>query len=79
MTGLEDTDERIPDLEEACHGVLAIKEQRKGLKEDLDGKLQTIEELLAQNQMDCYIVAGNKFYVEPGTPHVKVSKVNQKG
>lgn len=79
LVGMEDTNERIGVLDQVCQEVLAIKEQRKSLKEDLDEKLQLIEEHLDANGLDCYIVAGNKFYVEPGTPHVKVSKVQQRG
>ena len=79
LEGMEDADSRIPALEEQCQRILANRDKRRSLKEDIDEDLGTVGELLHKNELDLYIVAGNKFFVEPGRESVKIKKVNQKG
>lgn len=77
--GLEDTDLRIPELDELCKGVLANSEKRRGLKQDTDDFLEEIGKLLDENDLDCYIMQGEKFFIEPGVKSVKHKKIQQKG
>ena len=79
ITGMEDTDERVPELEEECQALLAERDKRSSLKISIDERKQNIGKMLHKHDLECYIVAGNKFFIEPGVEAVKVSKVNQKG
>lgn len=79
IKGLEDTDERIPELEDLCQSVLAMEEKRKSLKLDRDEALESIGDLLSERDLNLYICNGQKFFVEPGSPTVKHKKVNQAG
>lgn len=79
IKGLEDVDERVKALDDECQAMLAARDKRISLKADIDDRKQKIAELLHEHDLECYIVAGNKFYIEPGVEAVKVAKVNQKG
>lgn len=79
IAGMEDTDERIPELEELCQSVLSMEEKRKSLKIDRDEALESIGDLLTKKDLNLYICNGQKFFVEPGSPQVKHKKVNQAG
>jgi len=77
LPGMEDTDERVPELEEICRKVLADKEKRSSLADSIADDLETIGKLLGENNLDCYIVSGRKFYISPAESHVKITKVKQ--
>lgn len=77
--GLEDTDERIGELDELCQQVIANSESRRSLKQDTDSALEEIGQLLDEHDLDCYIMQGEKFFIEPGVKSVKHKKIQQKG
>lgn len=79
IKGLEDVDERVKELDEECQKMLAARDKRVLLKQEIDDQKQNIAQLLHKHDLDCYIVAGNKFFLEPGVEAVKVAKVNLKG
>lgn len=79
ITGLEDVDERIESLDEECQLYLSEADKKKAAKQSADEALQKIGELLKEHGLDLYKLNGQKFYIEPGTPTVKVVKLNQKG
>lgn len=77
IAGMEDVDERIPALEEMCQRAIANNEAKASAAQDMAEDLEKIGELLKEHDLDCYIVAGKKFFIEPGEPHVKMLKVKQ--
>lgn len=79
IAGMEDVDERVKELDEECQKMLAARDKRGTLKMEIDDLKQNIGAMLHKHDLDCYIVAGNKFFIEPGVEAVKVAKVNQKG
>ena len=79
LDGMEDVDERIPALDELCNADQSDREKRKSLKDGMDARLQDIAAALHEHELDCYIVSGKKYYIEPGVESVKVVKVNQQG
>lgn len=74
-----DADERIPELDEACQRFLSEQDKRTAAKQAADEQRQAIGELLKQHDLNLYKMNGKKFYIDPGTPQVKVVKLNQKG
>jgi len=74
---MEDVDERIPALEEACQRVLADREKKNSLGESVREGLGEIGKLLKEHERECYIVAGKKFVPVAGQPTVKIFKVKQ--
>lgn len=79
LAGAEDTDERISELDELCKRVLANSAKRKSLKEETDDHLEQIGQLLKDNDLELYIMQGEKFFIEPGVSKVTHKKVQQKG
>jgi hypothetical protein len=74
---MEDVDERVPELDEECDRYLAADEKRKSSKVERDETAGRIGDLLKEHNLACYILKGKKFYIEPGTPSVKVTKVKR--
>lgn len=79
IKGMEDVDERIPELDDECQRFLSECDKRASAKQTADEHRQKIGELLKEHGLDLYKLNGKKFYIEPGTPQVKVVKLNQKG
>lgn len=79
IKGMEDTDERIPELEEACQAALMYDEQKKNAKKSKDEQYEKIGNLLNEHSLKLYILNGKKFYIEPGGPSVKCVNVKQNG
>lgn len=79
ISGMEDVDERIEVLDEECQRFLSIKDQQRSLKEDEGESRQKIGDLIKEHGLELYKLNGMKFWIEPGTPTVKVTKLNQKG
>jgi hypothetical protein len=77
LAGMEDVDERIPALDEACQRAIANREKAKSAAQEFTEDLEKIGALLNENDLDCYIIVGKKFFIEPGEPHVKMLKVKQ--
>lgn len=73
----KDVDERVPELTEVCQRILAAREKRRSLLEEVRDGLGEVGELLHANDLDLYIVSGVKFYEEPGQAEVKMKKVKQ--
>jgi len=76
---MADVDERVPELDHECDVYLAADEKRKSSKVDRDESADRIKSLLKENDLDCYVLKGKKFFIEPGEPSVKVVKVKQNG
>jgi hypothetical protein len=77
LVGMEDVDERIPALEEACQKAISNRGRKESASADFADDLESIGDLLEFHEMDCYICSGKKFFIEPGEPHVKMQKVKQ--
>lgn len=74
---MADVDERVPELDEVCQTILSARDKRRSLKDDVDESLGQVKELLEEHNLDCYILHGNKFFVEPSSVIVKIKKVKQ--
>lgn len=79
LEAMKDVDERIPALDEECQRYFANKDKQIAGREGMEESLDKVGELLKENNLDCYILNGKKFYIEPGSPSVKCVKVKQKG
>lgn len=79
LPGMEDMNQRIPQLDDECHRCLGYRDARKIAKVDEDESLGKIGELLKEHGRDYYVVNGNKFFEEPGSPSIKIVKVKQNG
>ncbi len=77
LAGMEDIDERVPALDEVCQRAISDKAAKELAAQDFVEDLEKIGELLDAHNLDCYIVAGKKFFIEPGEAHVKMQKVKQ--
>ncbi len=76
---MEDVDKRIPELTDECQRCLGFRDKRRSAKVDQEESLDKIGELLKQHDVDQYVVNGEKFFIEPGAPAVKILKVKQNG
>lgn len=79
ITGMEDVDERIPELDELCERYLAADETRKSKKVERDEAGEEIRKGLDEHDLQLYVHKARKFYTEPGQPSLKVAKVKQNG
>ena len=76
---IEDADERIPELDDACQRVLQYRDARKKAKSDEDQSLEEVGKLIHKHDLNCYMLNGKKFCIEPGAESVKVVNVKQNG
>jgi hypothetical protein len=76
---MEDVDSRIPVLTDECQVYLAVRDRKRQAKLDMEESLDKIGKLLHENDLNLYVVNGEKFYEEPGSPSIKVVKVRQNG
>jgi uncharacterized small protein (DUF1192 family) len=79
LPGMEDANERIKPLDDECQRFLSERDKKKNAKEEMDTIRGTIGELLKEHDRESYVVNGEKFFIEPGVPEVKVKKVSQRG
>lgn len=75
LNGMPDVDPRIPELDEACKAAKAHQAKSKSEREELRERLDEIGQLLKDNDLPCYIHNGTKFYIEPGSPKIKMAVV----
>ncbi len=74
---MEDVDERIESLDEECQQYFSARDSILSGREATEEALDHIGDLLRQHGLDCYILNGKKFYIEPAKATVKVKKVKQ--
>lgn len=74
---MQDVDERVPALDEECQKYFANKDKILSGREGQEESLDKIGDLLKEHNLDCYILNGKKFYIEPSKSTVKVKKVKQ--
>lgn len=79
IKGMEDTDERIAELEEECQRHMAAKDKQSIGKTDEGEAAGKITNLLKKHDLNLYIFQGKKYYIEPGAESLKCVKVKQKG
>lgn len=77
LPAMEDTNERIPALDEACQLYFSAHDNIRSNREKSEEALGAVGELLHEHELLCYIKNGKKFYIEPGKEAVKVKKVRQ--
>lgn len=77
LESMQDVDERIPALDEECQRYFANKDKIRSGREGQEESLDKIGDLLKEHELDCYILNGKKFYIEPSKSTVKVKKVKQ--
>lgn len=79
LPGMEDVNQRIPELTDECQRVLGAADKQKSAKTEKDTALGRVGELLKRHDREHYTVNGKKFYIEPGAPSVKMVNVKQNG
>jgi hypothetical protein len=77
ITGMEDTDERIKELDDECQRYFAAKDKQTDGKSEEELAAEKIGKLLHEHNLDLYVLNGKKFYLEPGVEKVKCVKVKQ--
>lgn len=74
---VEDADERVPEIEEQCQRYFSSRDSILSAKEEGEEALHKVGEMLHEHNLDCYILNGKKFCLEPSRETVKVKKVKQ--
>lgn len=78
IKGLEDVDERIPELDKECKVYIDAKDQQSASKTEAGTALTRIGELIHKHNLKHYVHGENKFFIKPGAETVAVEKVKQK-
>lgn len=73
----DDVDERVPELDEICQRVLALKAKYKSIGDEIGEDLEEVGKLIKEHNMDYYIISGKKFVPVAGEPTIKIYKVKQ--
>jgi hypothetical protein len=77
LHSMEDVDLRYPALDEWCQRYFAAKDKILTGREGTEEALDKVGHLLREHELECYILNGKKFYIEPSKSSVKVKKVKQ--
>lgn len=79
IAGMEDVDERIPELDDACQRHEAAKDKQTIGKSEEREAATEITAGIKEHGLNLYLHQGRKFYIEPGSESLKVVQVKQKG
>lgn len=65
IKGMEDTDERIPALDDECQRYFAAKDKQATAKHDEELAAEKIGKMLHEHKLDLYVLNGKSFTWNP--------------
>lgn len=77
VAGMEDDDDRIPEVIAECEKAIAGEEKRKLGKKEKDAALGALGPLLHKHDLRLYKHKGKKFYLKPGVETVAMAVLDQ--